>query len=83
MEAVDIYTRQCSTLVTATDLATMGATLAAGGVNPISGKRMVSAGNVAPILAEMTMEGLYTALGDWAYTVGLPVKAVSVVASWR
>ncbi|EEZ34467.1 glutaminase [Brucella sp. NF 2653] len=75
MEAVDIYTRQCSTLVTATDLATMGATLAAGGVNPISGKRMVSAGNVAPILAEMTMEGLYTASGDWAYTVGLPGKS--------
>ncbi len=75
MEAVDIYTRQCSTLVTATDLATMGATLAAGGVNPISGKRMVSAGNVAPILVEMTMEGLYTALGDWAYTVGLPGKS--------
>ncbi len=54
MEAVDIYTRQCSTLVTATDLATMGQPSAASGVNPISGKRMVSAGNVAPILAEMT-----------------------------
>ncbi|MFQ0813132.1 glutaminase A [Brucella anthropi] len=75
MQAVDVYTRQCSTLVTATDLATMGATLAAGGVNPISGNRVISASNTGPILAEMTMEGLYTASGDWAYTVGLPGKS--------
>jgi len=37
MEATDVYTRQCSTLITCTDLATMGATLAAGGVNPRTG----------------------------------------------
>ncbi|MGE4372289.1 MAG: glutaminase A [Xanthobacter sp.] len=75
MRAVDIYTRQCSTLVTCTDLAVMGATLAAGGVNPITGKRVVKEDHVAPILSEMLMEGLYTASGDWAYTVGLPGKS--------
>jgi len=75
MRAVDVYTRQCSTLVTARDLATMGATLANGGVNPVTGKRVIAPGCVAPILAEMTMEGLYTASGDWAYTVGLPGKS--------
>jgi glutaminase len=67
--------RQCSTLVTATDLATLGATLAAGGVNPISKERVIAAGHTAPILAEMTMEGLYTATGDWAFNVGLPGKS--------
>ena len=36
MEACDVYTKQCSVGVTAADLATMGATLAAGGVNPIT-----------------------------------------------
>ena len=33
-EAVDVYFRQCSVLVTAVDLAVMAATLANGGVNP-------------------------------------------------
>ena len=75
MRAVDVYTRQCSTLVTAVDLATMGATLAAGGVNPVTGKRVIAAANVPHILAEMTMEGLYTGSGEWAYTVGLPGKS--------
>jgi glutaminase len=75
MEAVDIYTLQCSTLVTTADLAIMGATLANGGVNPITAKRVIAKANVPPVLALMTMEGLYTASGDWAYTVGLPAKS--------
>lgn len=75
MRAVDIYTRQCSTLVTAIDLATMGATLANGGINPISQVRAIKAANVPHILAQMSMEGLYNASGDWAYTVGLPGKS--------
>lgn len=75
MEALDIYTRQGSTLVTCTDLATMGATLANGGVNPMTGERVVQASNVPHILAEMAMEGLYTGSGDFAYTVGLPGKS--------
>ncbi len=75
MRAVDVYTRQCSTLITAKDLAVMGATLATGGVNPVTGKRVISTANVPHVLAEMTMEGLYTASGEWAYTVGLPGKS--------
>ena len=75
LEAVDVYTRQCSTLITTIDLATMGATLAAGGINPITGARVISTANVRHILAEMTMEGMYTRSGDWAYTVGLPAKS--------
>ena len=53
----------------------MGATLANGGVNPISKERVIKAENVPHILAQMTMEGLYNASGDWAYTVGLPGKS--------
>jgi glutaminase len=75
MEALDVYTRQCSTLITAVDLATMGATLANGGVNPSTGERVVATDNVPPILSEMAMEGLYTASGDFAYLVGLPGKS--------
>ena len=75
MEACEVYTRQCSTLVTTRDLATMGATVAARGRNPVTGQQVFDASLVPPILAEMTMEGLYTASGDWAYKVGLPAKS--------
>jgi glutaminase len=75
MEACDVYTLQCSTMVTAVDLAIMGATLANGGVNPATGKRVIAQANVPHLLALMAMEGLYTASGDWAYTVGLPAKS--------
>lgn len=75
MEACDIYTRQCSTLVTTADLAVMGATLATGGTNPLTGKRVIARANVPHVLAEMAMEGVYTRSGDWAYGVGLPAKS--------
>lgn len=75
MEACEVYTRQCSTLVTCKDLAVMSATLANHGKNPISGEQVVTPENVAPILAEMTMEGLYDYSGDWAFEVGLPGKS--------
>ncbi|CNI05651.1 glutaminase A [Yersinia ruckeri] len=75
MEACDVYTRQCSTLLNTVELATMGATLAAGGINPITKKKVLTESNTPFILAEMTMEGLYGSSGDWAYTVGLPGKS--------
>ncbi len=75
MEACDVYTRQCSTLINTIELATLGATLAAGGVNPLTHKRVLQADNVPYILAEMMMEGLYGRSGDWAYRVGLPGKS--------
>lgn len=59
----------------AAELATMGATLANAGINPVSKERVLSADNTPRILADMTMEGLYDTSGDWAYTVGLPGKS--------
>lgn len=75
MEACDVYTRQCSTLLSTVELATMGATLAAGGINPVTQQRVLQAVNVPKVLAEMMMEGMYESSGDWAYTVGLPSKS--------
>lgn len=75
MEATDTYTRQCSVAITARDLAIMGATLAAGGVNPVTKRRVVQASHVPKLLAEMTMNGLYDATGDWQYKTGLPGKS--------
>lgn len=75
MDACDVYTRQCSTLINTIELATLGATLAAQGVNPLTGKRVLRAENVPCILAEMMMEGLYGGSGDWAFSTGLPGKS--------
>jgi glutaminase len=74
MEAVDVYTKQCSIGVTAKQLGIMGATLANGGVNPVTGKRVLDAKYVPKVLAVMMMAGFYNESGDWAYTTGLPSK---------
>jgi glutaminase len=74
-DALDLYTRQCSLNVSATDLAVMGATLADGGVNPITKKRVVDAAVCHYALAVMVTAGLYETSGDWLYDVGLPGKS--------
>ncbi|HET7515531.1 MAG TPA: glutaminase A [Gaiella sp.] len=75
VDALDVYTRQSCLHVTARDLAVMGATLADGGVNPVSGERVVSADTCRYALTVMTTAGLYETSGDWLYDVGLPGKS--------
>jgi glutaminase len=75
VDAVELYTRQCSLNVTAKDLAVMGATLADGGVNPLTRKRVVDAETCKFTLAVMTTAGMYETSGDWLYDVGLPGKS--------
>jgi len=75
LEAVDIYTRQCALRVTARDLAVMGATLADGGVNPVTGERVIDAAICARVLAVMATAGLYEHSGEWLYDIGLPGKS--------
>ncbi len=74
-EAVDLYTRQCALDVTARDLAAMGATLADGGVNPLTGERVVPAEVCHDTLAVMATAGLYETSGEWLCEVGLPGKS--------
>ena len=75
VEATDLYTRQCSLNVSAKDLAVMGATLADGGVNPLTRERVVPAAVCHYTLAVMTTAGLYETSGDWLYDIGLPGKS--------
>ena len=75
IEATDIYTRQCSVGVNAKDLATMAATLANGGKNPVTGKKVISSGHIAEVLAVMATAGLYDDSGQWLYKTGLPAKS--------
>ena len=74
-EATDLYTRQCCLNVSARDLAAMGATLADGGVNPLTRERVVDAMVCHYTLAVMTTAGLYETSGDWLYDIGLPGKS--------
>ena len=74
-EATDLYTKQCSLNVTAKDLAVMGATLADGGVNPLTKERVVDAESCRYALAVMATAGLYETSGDWLYDIGLPGKS--------
>jgi glutaminase len=74
-EAVDLYTRQCSLNVSATDLAVMGATLADGGVNPLTRERVVDPLVCHYALAVMATAGLYETSGDWLYDIGVPGKS--------
>jgi glutaminase len=74
-QATDLYTRQCCLNVTAKDLAVMGATLAHGGVNPITRRRVVGASVCHYALTVMITAGLYETSGDWLYDIGLPGKS--------
>jgi glutaminase len=74
-QATDLYTRQCSINVNAKDLATMAATLANGGVNPVTKKKVIEATHVPGILSVMATAGLYDDSGKWLFHTGLPAKS--------
>ena len=53
----------------------MAATLANGGVNPVTGKKVIDQKHVKGILAVMATAGLYDDSGKWLYHTGLPAKS--------
>ena len=75
LTVVDTYTRQCSLQVSARDLAVMGATLADGGVNPVTGEQVVSAQVCTDTLAVLASTGMYENSGEWLFEIGLPAKS--------
>ena len=73
--ALDLYFRQCSIAIDCRDLSLMAATLANGGVHPVSGERALDAVHVDRVLSVMTTCGLYDAAGEWVFRVGMPAKS--------
>lgn len=73
--AAEAYFRQCAIRVDTVDLAVMAATLAAGGVNPVTGRTVVPEPVAVQVLAVMATCGMYDAAGDWLVRVGLPAKS--------
>lgn len=75
VQSTDIYTKQCAINVNALDLANMAATLANGGVNPVTKKTVVSQKTVMETLPVMATAGLYDNSGIWLFNTGLPAKS--------
>jgi glutaminase len=75
VQSTDIYTKQCAINVSAKDMAIMAATLANGGVNPVTKKKIVKPETVMHTLAVMATAGLYDDTGIWFYNSGLPAKS--------
>jgi glutaminase len=74
-ETLDLYFQQCSILVNGRDLAMMAATLANGGVNPITGERAIDERYVQDVISVMLTCGMYDYSGEWTYRVGIPAKS--------
>ena len=73
--ALDVYFRQCSIGVDCRDVSLMAATLANGGVHPLSGHRAFAPRTVETVLSVMTTCGMYDGTGDWVEQVGMPAKS--------
>jgi glutaminase len=75
MASLENYFRQCSVRVTCRDLAYMAATLANGGVHPVSGACALAPEHVERVLSVMATCGMYNYAGSWMYEVGMPAKS--------
>jgi glutaminase len=75
MASLENYFRQCSLLVDCRDLAFMAATLANGGVHPLTGRRALPLEDVERVLSVMATCGMYDFAGSWLYEVGMPAKS--------
>ena len=74
-DAVAVYARACAVLVDARALAVMGATLASGGLNPVSGERVVPPEVARDVVSVMATCGVYDGSGRWMRAVGVPAKS--------
>lgn len=74
-ETLDLYFQQCSILINAKDLAMLSATLANGGMNPVTGERALDERYVQDVISVMLTCGMYDGSGEWAYRVGMPAKS--------
>jgi glutaminase len=74
-DVLDLYFRQCSIMVSARDLALMGACLANNGVNPVTGVVALQSKYVPRLLSVMSTCGMYDYSGSWIFNVGMPAKS--------
>lgn len=74
-EVVSGYTKQCSIVVTVNDLSMMAATLANGGVQPLTREKIIAEDTARQVMSVMAVAGMYDGAGDWLTRVGIPAKS--------
>ena len=72
---MEFYFQCCSLEVTTAKLSHLAATLANGGVNPLTGDQIFSTETVRNCLSIMYLCGMYDYSGEFAFTVGIPSKS--------
>ncbi len=74
-ETLGLYFHQCAIAMTCRQLALAGRYLMAGGINPATGRSIVSPQRARRINAVMLTCGHYDGSGEFAFRVGLPGKS--------
>lgn len=74
-QALRLYTQLCALSVTADSLAHLGLVLSNGGVEPGTGRRLLSEEVVRTVVTVMLTCGMYDGSGEFAVRVGLPSKS--------
>src|SRR5205807_4247686 len=75
METLDLYLQCCSIELTCQAMSVVAATLANGGINPITGERIFKENTVKDCLDLMDASGMYDFSGEFAFAIGLPAKS--------
>jgi glutaminase len=72
---LSLYLQQCSAVINCKDLSVMAATLANGGINPLTKERAIQEDYIGDLLTVMYTCGMYDFAGEWSYRIGLPAKS--------
>ena len=74
-DVLEFYTQCCAIELNAEMMSVIAATLANGGICPVTGNRVLSTETVRNCLSMMSSCGMYDYSGEFAFTIGLPAKS--------
>lgn len=75
IESLDLYFQQSAITINCRHLATMAATLANGGINPMTKVQAIDAQYVQDTISVMLTCGMNDYSGEWTYRVGIPAQS--------
>ena len=74
-DTLDFYFQCCSFQLNVIQMSHVAATLANGGVSPITGEKIFSENHIRHCLSLMSSCGMYDFSGEFAFHIGLPAKS--------